>query len=187
MTFKHFLANVTNVKFFHVLYTKPRIFFVLSPVILLKFCRYGVKPINQSINQSINQPFYPYFLEQCYVCDHVPDSEQCSSTSVCQPGEVLSLFYSFSHSSFLSYSVPLSHASMFVSLSSSLKGSVLFLSLLLSISLPPMQCRFYCLVLLDERCFSVLLWHRNCLLYTSDAADDMQCVDLGGRRIIKKD
>ena len=23
-------------------------------------------------------------------------------------------------------------------------------------------------------------------LYTSDAADDMQCVDLGGRRIIKK-
>ena len=23
-----------------------------------------------------------------------------------------------------------------------------------------------------------------CLLYTSDAADDMQCVDLGGRRII---
>ena len=26
----------------------------------------------------------------------------------------------------------------------------------------------------------------NCLLYTSDAADDMQCVDLGCRRIIKK-
>eukprot|EP00825_Cyclidium_porcatum_P011553 TRINITY_DN15933_c0_g1_i1.p1 TRINITY_DN15933_c0_g1~~TRINITY_DN15933_c0_g1_i1.p1 ORF type:complete len:159 (+),score=28.07 TRINITY_DN15933_c0_g1_i1:82-558(+) len=25
-----------------------------------------------------------------------------------------------------------------------------------------------------------------CLLYTSDAADDMQCVDLGGCRIIKK-
>ena len=25
-----------------------------------------------------------------------------------------------------------------------------------------------------------------CLLYKSDAADDMQCVDLGGRRIIKK-
>ena len=25
-----------------------------------------------------------------------------------------------------------------------------------------------------------------CLLYTSDAADDMQCVDLGGRRSIKK-
>ena len=24
-----------------------------------------------------------------------------------------------------------------------------------------------------------------CLLYTSDAADDMKCVDLGGRRIIK--
>ena len=31
-------------------------------------------------------------------------------------------------------------------------------------------------------------WGPNviCLLYTSDAADDMQCVDLGGRRIIKK-
>ena len=26
----------------------------------------------------------------------------------------------------------------------------------------------------------------NCLLYTSDAADDLHCVDLGGRRIIKK-
>ena len=25
-----------------------------------------------------------------------------------------------------------------------------------------------------------------CLLYTSDAADDMQCVDLGGRRTVKK-
>jgi len=25
-----------------------------------------------------------------------------------------------------------------------------------------------------------------CLLYTSDAADDMQCVDLGGRGILKK-
>ena len=32
------------------------------------------------------------------------------------------------------------------------------------------------------------MWQRSgtCLLYTSDAADDMQCVDLGGRRIIKK-
>ena len=26
----------------------------------------------------------------------------------------------------------------------------------------------------------------DCLLYTSDAADDAPCVDLGGRRIIKK-
>ena len=25
-----------------------------------------------------------------------------------------------------------------------------------------------------------------CLLYTSDAADDLLCVDLGGRRIVKK-
>ena len=30
-------------------------------------------------------------------------------------------------------------------------------------------------------------WRLNsCLLYTSDAADDLLCVDLGGRRIIKK-
>src|SRR5450756_3253647 len=28
--------------------------------------------------------------------------------------------------------------------------------------------------------------NRSCLLYTSDAADDLLCVDLGGRRIIKK-
>ena len=27
---------------------------------------------------------------------------------------------------------------------------------------------------------------RACLLYTSDAADDLLCVDLGGRSIIKK-
>ena len=33
--------------------------------------------------------------------------------------------------------------------------------------------------------FSVIA-EKICLLYTSDAADDMQCVDLGGRRIIKK-
>src|SRR5450756_3135085 len=29
-------------------------------------------------------------------------------------------------------------------------------------------------------------WAYDCLLYTSDAADDLLCVDLGGRRIIKK-
>src|SRR5450756_2786747 len=28
--------------------------------------------------------------------------------------------------------------------------------------------------------------YMECLLYTSDAADDLLCVDLGGRRIIKK-
>ena len=27
---------------------------------------------------------------------------------------------------------------------------------------------------------------KDCLLYTSDAADDLHCVNLGGRRIIKK-
>ena len=31
-----------------------------------------------------------------------------------------------------------------------------------------------------------LLFPHTCLLYTSDAADDLLCVDLGGRRIIKK-
>ena len=30
------------------------------------------------------------------------------------------------------------------------------------------------------------LRYDTCLLYTSDAADDLLCVDLGGRRIIKK-
>src|SRR5450756_2795944 len=33
--------------------------------------------------------------------------------------------------------------------------------------------------------YRVLCW-LTCLLYTSDAADDLLCVDLGGRRIIKK-
>eukprot|EP00825_Cyclidium_porcatum_P047211 TRINITY_DN7623_c0_g1_i1.p1 TRINITY_DN7623_c0_g1~~TRINITY_DN7623_c0_g1_i1.p1 ORF type:complete len:391 (+),score=65.98 TRINITY_DN7623_c0_g1_i1:42-1214(+) len=33
---------------------------------------------------------------------------------------------------------------------------------------------------------SLITPSKYCLLYTSDAADDMQCVDLGGRRIIKK-
>ena len=37
------------------------------------------------------------------------------------------------------------------------------------IALPPLRC---------------LIW--NCLLYTSDAADERSSVDLGGRRIIKK-
>ena len=33
---------------------------------------------------------------------------------------------------------------------------------------------------------SLLELGHGCLLYTSDAADDLLCVDLGGRRIIKK-
>ena len=42
------------------------------------------------------------------------------------------------------------------------------------------------------RAFALAASKRNiqiintCLLYTSDAADDLLCVDLGGRRIIKK-
>ena len=35
-------------------------------------------------------------------------------------------------------------------------------------------------------CFTIYLESWVCLLYTSDAADDLLCVDLGGRRIIKK-
>mgnify|MGYP003381674069 CR=1 FL=1 len=33
---------------------------------------------------------------------------------------------------------------------------------------------------------AVCAQHNNCLLYTSDAADERSSVDLGGRRIIKK-
>ena len=39
-----------------------------------------------------------------------------------------------------------------------------------------------------SRCWNMPIkaHHFACLLYTSDAADDLLCVDLGGRRIIKK-
>src|SRR5450756_118216 len=42
--------------------------------------------------------------------------------------------------------------------------------------------------LADSMSRSRTSWGRcaTCLLYTSDAADDLLCVDLGGRRIIKK-
>ena len=33
---------------------------------------------------------------------------------------------------------------------------------------------------------TILFLVNYCLLYTSDAADEAKCVDLGGRRIIKK-
>ncbi len=39
----------------------------------------------------------------------------------------------------------------------------------------------------DEREKALRLWFGEAVsLYTSDAADDLHCVDLGGRRIIKK-
>ena len=38
----------------------------------------------------------------------------------------------------------------------------------------------------QERLSQLLDEIRNCLLYTSDAADERSSVDLGGRRIIKK-
>src|SRR5450756_3110478 len=39
---------------------------------------------------------------------------------------------------------------------------------------------------LSQWLYSALAEAGFCLLYTSDAADDLLCVDLGGRRIIKK-
>ena len=39
-------------------------------------------------------------------------------------------------------------------------------------------------ILTDQDVFGLENYY--CLLYTSDAADDLLCVDLGGRRIIKK-
>ena len=48
-------------------------------------------------------------------------------------------------------------------------------------AVPPKEERFVVLDgLIDEPERSI------CLLYTSDAADDLLCVDLGGSRIIKK-
>ena len=38
----------------------------------------------------------------------------------------------------------------------------------------------------DPKKFHNLANSMVCLLYTSDAADDLLCVDLGGRRLIKK-
>src|SRR5450756_3153533 len=38
----------------------------------------------------------------------------------------------------------------------------------------------------DEFPLIAVIDGQSCLLYTSDAADDLLCVDLGGRRIIKK-
>src|SRR5659263_92841 len=37
-----------------------------------------------------------------------------------------------------------------------------------------------------DTCHYAFTQIQPCLLYTSDAADDLLCVDLGGRRIIKK-
>ena len=39
---------------------------------------------------------------------------------------------------------------------------------------------------MSDLCEEITEQGYNCLLYTSDAADDLLCVDLGGRRIIKK-
>ncbi len=63
------------------------------------------------------------------------------------------------------------------------------LSLLLLFSLLPSHC-CYCftaaLSLLRRRHFCTCILAATCPFYTSDAADEEDCVDLGGRRIIKK-
>ena len=45
------------------------------------------------------------------------------------------------------------------------------------------MCVFVCVCVCVSVSVSVSVC---CLVYTSDAADDLLCVDLGGRRIIKK-
>ena len=56
-----------------------------------------------------------------------------------------------------------------------------------------LEAAFYSIFTFNFRFNRALISHSgavvrlgNCLLYTSDAADDTPCVDLGGRRIIKK-
>src|SRR5450756_3061982 len=59
---------------------------------------------------------------------------------------------------------------------------------------PPGERNWILIALIAVSCVAVLLFASTimlavtggCLLYTSDAADDLLCVDLGGRRIIKK-
>src|SRR5450756_1639771 len=51
-------------------------------------------------------------------------------------------------------------------------------------SLPDRQAAEAVRTRIDWQYLLGLAW--DCLLYTSDAADDLLCVDLGGRRIIKK-
>ena len=47
---------------------------------------------------------------------------------------------------------------------------------------PPLTGRETVVELMDR----AFLAYNGCLLYTSDAADDLHCVNLGGRRIFKK-
>src|SRR5659263_87127 len=45
---------------------------------------------------------------------------------------------------------------------------------------------YYCYDVIDSiKATGITIKLYACLLYTSDAADDLLCVDLGGRRIIK--
>eukprot|EP00831_Metopus_contortus_P074610 TRINITY_DN6815_c0_g1_i4.p2 TRINITY_DN6815_c0_g1~~TRINITY_DN6815_c0_g1_i4.p2 ORF type:complete len:245 (-),score=30.24 TRINITY_DN6815_c0_g1_i4:67-801(-) len=60
-------------------------------------------------------------------------------------------------------------------------GLLSFIKLFDAGHLSPMNQPYYTLKMLQT-----LIQQSTCLLYTSDAADDTPCVDLGGRRIIKK-
>src|SRR5450756_1031537 len=51
---------------------------------------------------------------------------------------------------------------------------------------PMPQTRFVLRKALELSLKPIVVINKICLLYTSDAADDLLCVDLGGRRIIKK-
>eukprot|EP00831_Metopus_contortus_P004388 TRINITY_DN11620_c0_g1_i3.p1 TRINITY_DN11620_c0_g1~~TRINITY_DN11620_c0_g1_i3.p1 ORF type:complete len:180 (+),score=17.85 TRINITY_DN11620_c0_g1_i3:231-770(+) len=51
---------------------------------------------------------------------------------------------------------------------------------------PSISEKIYPSTLKDVPRYQLFNSFKNCLLYTSDAADDTPCVDLGGRRIIKK-
>ena len=48
------------------------------------------------------------------------------------------------------------------------------------------SCKYNLDKSLREELEDAVIHLKICLLYTSDAADDLLCVDLGGRRIIKK-
>eukprot|EP00831_Metopus_contortus_P061603 TRINITY_DN53490_c0_g1_i1.p2 TRINITY_DN53490_c0_g1~~TRINITY_DN53490_c0_g1_i1.p2 ORF type:complete len:125 (-),score=24.00 TRINITY_DN53490_c0_g1_i1:42-416(-) len=57
---------------------------------------------------------------------------------------------------------------------------------LLFFNLPLIFSTYVGCLLIVVNLFVGIYYLYTCLLYTSDAADDTPCVDLGGRRIIKK-
>src|SRR5450756_3231700 len=59
-----------------------------------------------------------------------------------------------------------------------------FIFLIFSLSSTPKSCSSSTII--KPMSLKSPAMFRTCLLYTSDADDDLLCVDLGGRRIIKK-